>query len=187
MLNPNQGPLPVPTQANVTFDGDCFSDTSKDSYSGDYSTLYDSFNVNPNNAANVTTPNIIRDSVAAAGAAYNPLALVYISDNKVHVLVCPLRIDCPLGASNLSIYGKTYAFNGDLYRNQGLNVEIPNNLFNLVSNQYLVPTVAHTLLLPLYKMALWIALDHTLLTTLIQNWCGYAKSYHCHLRILPSF
>ena len=52
-------------------------------------------------------------------------------------------MDRPLIAPNLSTYGKTYDFDGDLYRNQGINVEIPNNLFNLVANQHLVPTVAH--------------------------------------------
>ena len=136
----------MPTQTNATFGGDYFSDTSKDPHSGDYSSLYDSFDVDPNNATNATNTtasNTIRDSVAAAGAAYNLLAFVYMSDNKAQDLMCPQRIDRPLGAPNLSIYGKTYAFNGDLYRNQGLNVEIPNNMFNLVANQHLIPAVAH--------------------------------------------
>ena len=106
MLNPQQGSLPVPAKTNIIFGGDYFSDTSKDPYSGNYSNLYDSFNANPNNAASATVPTVIRDSVAAADAAYNPLAFVYISDNKSQVLLCPQRIYRPLGLPILPIYGK---------------------------------------------------------------------------------
>ena len=57
--------------------------------------------------------------------------------------MCPQQIDHPLGSPILSTYGKTFAFDGNLYCNQGINVDIPNNLYNLLTNQHLVPKVNH--------------------------------------------
>lgn len=82
MLKPQQGPLPVPAQTNVTFGGGYFSNTSKNPYSGNYSNLCDSFNLDPNNVTNTTAPTVILDSVAAAGAAYNPSRSFIFSTTK---------------------------------------------------------------------------------------------------------
>ena len=58
------------------------------------------------------------------------------------MLLCPQRLDRALGAPPSNLYGNISAFEGDLFQNQGLNVEIPNKFFNLIPNQVLAPTAA---------------------------------------------
>ena len=75
------GPLPVPTQAYVTFGRDFFSIAVNDSHSGNHADLFDAFNVDPNNPAGSSQPQALRERVAAAGAALTPLVPAYICNN----------------------------------------------------------------------------------------------------------
>jgi len=68
------------------------------------------------------------------------VALTYIHEGVAKVLLCPQRLDQALGAPPCPLYGKPFAFEGNLFNNQGLNVELPNEFFSLVGNQLLVPT-----------------------------------------------
>ena len=54
-------------------------------------------------------------------------------------------MDQPLGAPLSPVYGKFYAFDGDLHRDQGVTVEMPDTLYQLSNAQVLVPTVARIL------------------------------------------
>ena len=138
-------PLPVPAQAYVTFQDDLFNDASKDPLNGQYQPLYDAFDIDVNNLQATPQPVALRDLIAAAGSQHNPLALGFLNDNKIRVLLCPQRMDQQLGAPVSPVYGKFYAVDGDLHRNQGVTVEVPNALYQLSATQVLVPTLAHIL------------------------------------------
>jgi len=67
------------------------------------------------------------------------MALTYIHEGIAKVLLCPQHLDQSLGAPPYTLYGKIFAFKGDLFDNQGLNVELLNDIFSLAGNQLLVP------------------------------------------------
>ena len=79
--------------------------------------------------------------MAATGTHRNLVALLNINEGLSQVLMCPQRLDRALGAPLSNLYGNIYAFEGDLFNNQGLNVELHNEFFtNLIPNQILAPT-----------------------------------------------
>ena len=46
-----------------------------------------------------------------------------------------------LGAAASTLDGKMYAFDGDLFSNQGMNVTIDDALFSMQANQIRIPTI----------------------------------------------
>ena len=121
-----------------------FSDSSKDPHNGNYATLYPGFDIDINANANNATPAQLRNLIAAAGAQRQPLALAITNADKVHVFICPTRCELTLGAAPSILDGRTFAFDGDLFNNQGLNVEIQDHHYNYATQQQmLVPTVPH--------------------------------------------
>ena len=140
---PPPGGLIMPAPPVAKF-ATLFSDSSKDPHNGNYSTLYPGFNIDINANANNATPAQLRNLIAAAGAQRQPLALAIINDDKVHVFICPTRCELTLGAAPSVLDGRTFAFDGDLFNNQGLNVEIQDHHYNYATQQQsLVPTVPH--------------------------------------------
>ena len=140
-INPGPLQLAIPAPPISSF-VQAFNDPSKDPLQGQYTGLFDSFAINPDNAQASVSPQALRDLVAAAGNQRNIVALTYIHEGIAKVLlVCPQQqLDQALGAPSCILYGKHFAFEGDLFINQGLNLELPNDLFSLVGNQLLVPT-----------------------------------------------
>ena len=140
----NPGPLAVPAPSTCSF-GDLFSDQNKDPLKGNYGPLFNPFSIDINNANNSTSPTVLRDLIASTGAQRHLLALVVINDNKARVAICPQRFERSLGSPPSDLDGRLFAFDGDLFQNQGHTVEITNDYFTLVPNQVQVPTVGHIL------------------------------------------
>ena len=131
----------VPTAASDCQFSTLFSDTSKDSFHGNYTNLYADFNLDLATTANNTDPAVIRNYVAAAGTQHRLLAFGVFSDGKMHCYLCPTRMERSLGAAASTLDGKMYAFDGDLFSNQGMNVTIDDALFNMQANQIRIPTI----------------------------------------------
>jgi hypothetical protein len=138
---PGQNPLAMPAPPVASF-VQLFNDPANDPLLGQYAGLFDSFAIDPAAPQASVPPQGLRDLVAAAGTQRNLVALLYINEGVSQVLLCPQRLDRALGAPPSNLYGNTYAFESDLFQNQGLNVEIPNEFFNLIPNQVLAPTAA---------------------------------------------
>ena len=64
----------------------------------DTNPFYDAFNIDVNNLQATPQSVALHYLVVAAGAQHNPLALGFLNYNKVRVLLCPQRMDQPLGA-----------------------------------------------------------------------------------------
>ena len=131
--------MPAPPVASFV---QLFNDPENDPLLGQYAGLFDSFAIDPAAPQASVPPQGLRDLVAAAGTQQNLVALLYINEAVSQVLLCPQRLDRALGAPPSNLYGNTYTFKGDLFQNQGLNVEIRNEFFNLIPNQVLAPTAA---------------------------------------------
>eukprot|EP00536_Pseudo-nitzschia_multiseries_P009263 jgi/Psemu1/22724/gm1.22724_g len=97
----------------------------------EYAHLYPTFTVNLGNTQANTPPAQIRETVAAAGAQRLPLALGVMQP----------RINQALGAPPSQIDGNTYAFNGNLYKNSGLTIQLVDTLFNMAPNQIFIPSI----------------------------------------------
>ena len=138
------GPLAMPAPPTVTF-ANFFSDATNDPLNGHYRELFAHFDIDLNQANTSTTPAALRDLIAAAGAQHQPLALAILREGLARVLLCPQRMERSLGAPASPLDDRTFAFDGDLFRNQGLNVEVSPDVYNLVPNATLVPTVPHIL------------------------------------------
>jgi len=138
---PGQNPLAMPATPVASF-VQLFNDPVNDPLLGQYAGLFDSFAIDPAAPQASVPPQGVRDLVAAAGTQQNLVALLCINEGVSQVLLCPQRLDPALGAPPSNLYGNTYAFEGDHFQNQGLNVEIPNEFFNLIPNQVLAPTAA---------------------------------------------
>ena len=140
----NPGPLAVPAPSVCSF-SDLFADHTKDPLTGNYATLFQPFDIDINNVNNSTTPTVLRDLISSAGAQRQLLALAAINNSTAKVYICPQRFERSLGTPPSLIDGRLFAFDGDLYQNQGHTVEITNDCFTLVPNQVQVPTVGHIL------------------------------------------
>ena len=134
----------MPAPPTVTF-ANFFSDATNDPLNGHYRELFAHFDIDLNQANTSTTPAALRDLIAAAGAQHQPLALAILREGLARVLLCPQRMERSLGAPASPLDDRTFAFDGDLFRNQGLNVEVSPDVYNLVPNATLVPTVPHIL------------------------------------------
>lgn len=137
-------PLNVPTVRHYTFQADLFGDPSKDPWNGQYQNLLAPFDIDINtNAVNVT-PATVRDRLTNSTNNLEPLALLLIHDNAASVYLLPLRMTSTLGTQYPApIDGNMFALDGDLYRNCPLVVQLPDTLFNLITNQVRVPEVGH--------------------------------------------
>ena len=136
-------PLGVPTIHHYTFASDYFNDPSKDPYNGSYLHLMSPFLIDINNAAAIT-PAQVRTSIAAATNNQEALLLCILHNGKTRNYLCPQRFENTVGLQlPPNLVNRIFAFDGDLHRSQGFNVELPNQLFELIGNTVLVPTVAH--------------------------------------------
>jgi hypothetical protein len=136
-------PLGVPTIHHYTFASDYFNDPSKDPYNGSYLHLMSPFHIDINNAAAIT-PAQVRTSIAAATNNQEALLLCILHNGKTRNYLCPQRFENTVGLQlPPTLVNRIFAFDGDLHRSQGFNVELPNQLFELIGNTVLVPTVAH--------------------------------------------
>ena len=136
-------PIPMPATADCKF-ATLFSDVSKDPFQGQYTSLYNPyFTVDPNNIANASTPASVRDTIAASGAQRMPLALGLLVNNILRVYLCPQRFDPALSVTlPPTISGKMFIFDGELYRNSSVSVDMRNTVFNLCASNVLVPSIA---------------------------------------------
>ena len=138
-----QGNLPMPTPFVASY-ATLFSDTSKDPLQGNYHDLMSGFELDINVHQNNPTPRELRDLIAAAGSQGHPIALGLINEGTMKVYLCPTRYERSLGAPVTNFDNLTYAFDGDLYNNQGISVEINNSFYDLADpNSILVPTVVN--------------------------------------------
>ena len=111
--------MPAPPVASfATF----FADSTNDPHAGNYTTLYPGFDIDINANVNNATPAQLRNLIAAAGAQRQPLALALMNNDKAHIFICPTRVELTLGSPPSLLDGRTFAFDGDLFNNQGLNV-----------------------------------------------------------------
>ena len=131
--------IPAPPVASFV---QLFNDPVNDPLLGQYAGRFDSFAIDPVNVQASVSPQGLRDLVVAAGTQRNLVALLYINEGVSQVLLCPQHLDGALGAHPSNLFGNIYAFEGDLFHNQGFNVELPNEFFNLIPNQVLAPTAA---------------------------------------------
>jgi len=135
--------MPAPPVASfATF----FADSTNDPHAGNYTTLYPGFDIDINANVNNATPAQLRNLIAAAGAQRQPLALALMNNDKAHIFICPIHVELTLGSPPSPLDGRTFAFDGDLFNNQGLNVEMVDDHYNYATQHpMLVPNVAHIL------------------------------------------
>lgn len=117
----NPGPLAMPAPPTCSF-GDLFSDQNKDPLNGNYGPLFNPFSIDINNANNSTSPTVLRDLIASTGAQRHLLALIVINSNKARVAICPQHFERSLGSPPSDLDGRLFAFDGDLFQNQGHTV-----------------------------------------------------------------
>ena len=132
-------PMPTPFVASYA------TLSSKNPLKGNYQDLMSRFELEINVHQNDPSPRELRDLIAAAGSQGHPivaLGLIYYGVMKVY-FVCPTRHERSLlGAPITTFDDCTYAFDGDLYNNQGISVEINNSYYDLADQtSVLVPKV----------------------------------------------
>ena len=134
--------LPAPQPATFAA---LFSDLSKDPSNGIYTNLLDpSFSIDLNTPANNTTPEAVKQQIAAAGSQRLPMAVIQLIDGRLQILLLPFRHEQAAGiAPDPAVDGKLFAYDGELIHGQGLLVEILGNSFHQLTNQVQVGTTAH--------------------------------------------
>ncbi len=111
------------------------------------------FEQNLGNAVNNTSTEAIINCVAQSGAQHHLIAATIVSVGCSRLNLCPLQWDNDLVATHLKLNGKLFALEGDLINNNGYLVELPDLVFNLVTNAYAAPTNP-TIVLP------WVITPH---------------------------
>ena len=135
-----QAIVPVPTPI-VSFRTHVFSNQSKDPKIRKYSNLLSPFLIDVNNAGNNLGPAILRSQIAAKGANLDPLDIEILHDGVAKVYLCPQNLDHPLGQHQNIRYNKFYVFDGELLYNTTYHAIFPNDGFDIISNNILVPTI----------------------------------------------
>ena len=135
----------VPAAASESQFATRFSDTARDPFSGGYTPLFPDFIIDLATPANNTAPATIRNSVAAAGTQQILLAFGVFHEGKMHTYLAPTRMERSLGAPATAVDNKIFAFDGDLFSNQGMNVHLDDALFDEQANQIIIPTVTTVL------------------------------------------
>ena len=118
-----------------------FGDQLKDPDLGQYTNLLRPFLIDVNNAGSNLGPTILRSQIAAKGANLYPLALEILHDGVAKVYLCPQKLDQPLGQPHNVRYDKFYIFYGDLLDNAPYHTIPPNDGFDLIPHNILVPPI----------------------------------------------
>ena len=131
-------PAPTPT---VSFKTHVFGYQSKDPELGQYANLLSPFLIDVINAGNNLGPAIIRSQIAAKEEILDPLGLEILRNGVAKVYLCPQKLDQPLGQPHNVRYHRFYVFDGNLLDKATYHAIIPNDCFNLIPNNILVPTI----------------------------------------------
>lgn len=137
----NPPPLPVPALTPALF-ATLYADANLDPTGGDPGRLQNPFLhdlANPNN--NTGTP-VLQNGLAQSGAERQLIAATIISGQRARVYNCAFRWEDGLTNNNPDLANHYYALEGELIGNNGYVVELPGNVFHLLTNQVYVPTVA---------------------------------------------
>ena len=115
--------LPAPPPATFAA---LFSDLSKDPSNGIYTNLLDqSFSIDLNTPANNTTPEAVKQQIAAAGSQRLPMAVIQLIDGRLQILLLPFRHEQAAGiAPDPAVDGKLFAYDGKLIKGLLLPMEI---------------------------------------------------------------
>jgi len=105
---------------------------------GNYTTLYADFNLDIATAAAQAT---IQNYVAATGTQHQLLAFGVFNSGRMHCYLYPSRTERSLGAPVTALDGKLYAFDGDLFRNNRINANLDDNLFDMRASQIRIQTI----------------------------------------------
>ena len=116
-----QDQLGVPAPHVCSF-RDLFSQGNRDPLSGSYEPLFSPFNIDINNVNNSTSSLELWDLIAATGAQRQLLALAILNNNTIRVYLCPQRFERSLGSPPSDLDNRLFAFDGDLFHNQGHTV-----------------------------------------------------------------
>lgn len=137
-------PLNVPTVRYYSFQQDLFGDPSQDPWNGNYQNLLAPFDIDINNGAIHVTPEAVRTQLTNSTNNLEPIAIILLHEASARTYLLPQRMTSTLAVQYPAhINDRTFALDGDLHRNCPLVVELPNALFNLITNTHLVPEPAH--------------------------------------------
>ena len=119
-----------------------YSDASTDPTNNQPGLLMEPFLHSLTNAAsNMSTENLRGRLTALSGRGKYVYAAAIISDGKAYPYVLPEKWVPSLTNPDPRLDNKIFAYAGELIANQAHTVEIPAEVFNLLNNQVLVPTV----------------------------------------------
>ena len=133
--------VPAPTPALFA---SFYADASNDTPQQNILALLSPHDIDLNNPGTNLTPATVRQQIAEAGAQRLPIVLVLLVNGRLQPYFLPFRRSQAAGeAPDPATDNKIYAIDGELIRNEGTLVELPDALWNQLPNQVQVSTVAH--------------------------------------------
>ena len=131
---------PAPTPI-VSFCTHVFCGQSKYPEAGQCAHLLKPFLIDVNNAGNNAAPFSLCNQITFKVSNLEPIAFAMLYNAIAKIYLCPQRLDQPSGQQPHVHYKKFYVFDGDLLNNDDYHAILPNDFYDLIPNNILVPTV----------------------------------------------
>ncbi len=130
--------LPMPRPGITSFES-LFNDSAEDPTKQTYVALIQPFKYNIANAANNTTPQVIKNKMTQLGAQHHLIISKIIAGEHSWLYLCLSCWVNDLVATNPEF--DKFLLEGDLIDNSGYLVELPESAFNLINNAYAIPII----------------------------------------------